>query len=442
MSSPDFDTAIATYDLAVTTLEKLGEPSAEDGLAVLTGRDRVQVVVESANSTASLIQLIHLDQRLRKLQDKLVKTVDLEAYRTSLKPSEDAWWWYLEPSTHRLDRFDWVWQAATLVLLTPSVSLIVDISTKFLGSVPDTFGSFAIVGQSALALLTGGALTDQGRKIIQTILTSLRIPRYLWRETQALMSLVLLVSLLGFRFSLPLIARGYLEKGDVEYDRGKFASAESNYNRALDLWPQMVTCNARLGALYEDLGELDKAKEQYRLAVQGGNAIAFNNLARLYNLEGKYTEAFRLLWSGKNMPEVENDPQLKVSWYKNMGWARYGQERYDDAEAFLSKAITEANQLEESQQELSSQQIDDKNQLSTSAISTPSHSLGSAYCLRAQVYTKLKKTDRVTADWEGCSTYANPSLPEADQWIGLAQSYERSQSELGVDRTKPQGVER
>jgi tetratricopeptide (TPR) repeat protein len=313
---------------------------------------------------------------------------------------------------------------------------VVDISTKFLSAVPDTFGSFAIVGQSTMALLAGGALTDQGRKIIQSVLTSLRIPRYLWRETQALMSLVLLISLLGFRLSLPLVAKGYLAKGDTEYSKGQFASAESNYRRALDLWPQMVDCNTRLGALYEDLGEIEKSKEQYRLAVQGGDVFAFNNLARLHNLDKNYTEAFRLLWSGRNIKAVKENPQLQVSWYKNMGWARYGQKRYDDAEAWLTKAITEANRLEGSPSEHPEGHNQD---LSTSELSKSSHSLGSAYCLRAQVYTELKKTDKISIDWEGCNTYANPSLPEADQWIGLAQNYERSQSKSDVDVKKPSG---
>ncbi|MCS6811982.1 MAG: hypothetical protein NZ772_00150 [Cyanobacteria bacterium] len=447
MSSSEFESVLAAYDLALTTLEKSEKPGAEEALAVLRVRDRVQSMLMADNSTANLVQLIQLDSRLRNGRDKFLSAIDLESVRISLKPPEGNWWWHLEPVTHRLDRFDWAWQGLTLLLLTPSVSLLVDISSKFLATVPDTFGSFAIVGQSAMALLTGGALTEQGRKIIQTVLTSLRIPPYLWRETQALMSLVLLVSLLGFRLSLPVIAKGYMTKADTQRKDGQFSLAEANYKRALDLWPQMVVCNAKLGSLYEDLGELGKATEQYRLAVQGGEALAFNNLSRIYNIEGNYSEAFRILWTGLQQPEVAQEvarvPQVQMAWYKNMGWARYGQKRYAEADAYLTQAIALASSSQPGDQGQPSDTASQDNQVAhsssrsdTSVLPALEDSLGSAHCLRAQVYTALQKTKDIATEWERCIQYANPSLPEADQWVGAAQVYMKSQPSADGGRTE------
>jgi len=205
-----------------------------------------------------------------------------------------------------------------------------------------------------------------------------------------------------------------------------------------------------LGALYEDLGEVEKAKEQYRLAVHGSEAIAFNNLARLYNLEKKYTEAFGLLWLGLQQSEVteqlKNDSKLQIAWYKNLGWARYGQKRYSEAEAQLTLAITLASNLEKSQPGTSSEQTSQHDQVSTTHdASEAAVSLSAAYCLRAQVYTALKKTSKIDSDWDACLQNANPSLPELDQWATLAQTYQqsqKSQSKPDVDSTKPQGEKR
>ncbi len=444
MSSPNFEAALTTYDLALTTLEKSASPSAEEVLAVLMGRDRAQRELDVESAAPSLVQLIQLDSRLRKQGDRILKAIDIEAYRISLKPPESFWWWYFEPSMHQLDRFDWVWQAITLILLTPSVSLLVEVSSKFLTTVPDTFGALTIVGQSALTVLTGGSLTDRGRKIIQHILTSLRIPRYLWREAQAFLSLILLVTLLGFRLSLPIVARNYMEKANTQRSNGQFTAAETNYKRALNLWPQMVLCNTRLGSLYEDLGELKMAMEQYRLAVQGGEAVAFNNLARLHNLEKNYTEAFRILWTGLQqqtiIEEIQANPQIQVAWYKNMGWARYGQQRYAEANAYLTQAITLANTLDQAVEKPSPQPANPENTTQTSnALFSANDNLGSAYCLQAQVYTAMQQTSDINSAWERCMQYANPSLPEVDQWVGLAQNYARSQSGSDSNRTDSQG---
>ena len=423
MVSTDFESdlaqALASYDDKLSRLEKTSSPSLDDALAVLVQRDTLQDCIPSRPSSEELIQLVQLDDRLRQQKNCISTLVSLDDYRTSLAIKEDAWWWHLEPTPHRWDRFDWVWQALTLIILTPSVSIILDISTRFLGNGPDALGSFAVVAQSAIALATGGSLTDPGRKIIKTILTSLRIPSYLWKETQALLSLCLLLGLFGFRASLPLIARGYEKEARKQQEAGQLALAEENYKRSLNLWPKNLTCYENLGTLYEDLGDLDQAKENYQFAVQGGSAIAYNNLARLYNLDKEYDRAFQLLWDGLTHPTIadgfEKDPRLQPTWYKNLGWARLGQKRYAESEAYLTTAIELAMTLDDNDQ-----------------------TRGSAHCLRAQAISAQNKTQGLEQEWRRCLQYANPSLPENDRWIGMAQEYLiSSQSEPSTNLSTP-----
>ncbi len=51
----------------------------------------------------------------------------------------------------------------------------------------------------------------------------------------------------------------------------------------------------------------------------------------------------------------------------------------------------------------------------------------------------MQQTGDISGAWERCVQYANPSLPEVDQWVGLAQNYARSQSSSDSNSTDSQG---
>ncbi|EGJ29791.1 MULTISPECIES: tetratricopeptide repeat protein [Moorena] len=414
MSILELESTLNRYEAALTALEKTdNNPSPEAILRVLIARNIVQEkFADIAHiSKDKLIKLIELDSRLKKQAGLITQTVQLTNWRTSFHPPQDYWWWFLQAPTHRLDRFDWLWNALTVTSLTASVSLVVDISSRFLSTSPGFIGSFAVISQSALTLLTaGGVLTKAGRTGVEEILSGLGIKKYLWQEVKLGLSVVLLVSLIGFRGSLPLISDCFNKWGFDKYDnKGDWSSAQSNYERALSLNPDNAEAHYNLGRLYEDLQELDKARTQYRLAVEGGLDAAYNELVRLYIQDKNYSQAVSLLLKGLDtVPEAETGTQYAL--LKNLGWARLKQERYAEAETYLRDAI----------------------ELDKTFTRTPA----AAHCLLAQVIENKpeKDPDNALAEWKICLRYTDIRNPDEDIWVGMAR--ERIDAQVGVkDKT-------
>ncbi|NEP48891.1 MAG: tetratricopeptide repeat protein [Moorea sp. SIO3C2] len=413
MSILELESTLNRYEAALTALEKTdNKPSPEAILRLLIARNVVQEkFADIAHiSKDKLIKLIELDSRLKNQAGLITQTVELADWRTSFHPPKDYWWWFLETPTHRLDRFDWLWNALTVTSLTASVSLVVDISSRFLSTSPGFIGSFAVISQSALTLLTaGGVLTKAGGRGIEEILSRLKIKQYLWQEIKLGLSGVLLLSLIGFRTSLPLISGYFNEQGVKNYDDGDWSSAQSNYERALSLNPDNAEAHYYLGLLYEDLEELDQARTQYRLAVQKNLDDAYNELGRLYIQDKNYSQAVSLLLKGLDtVPEAETETQYAL--LKNLGWARLKQGRYADAETYLRDAI----------------------ELDKTFTRTPA----AAHCLLAQVIENKpeKDPDNALAEWKICLRYTDIRNPDEDIWVGMAR--ERIDAQVGVkDKT-------
>jgi tetratricopeptide (TPR) repeat protein len=326
---------------------------------------------------------------------------ELDDWRESFGPPTDAWWWHFSPpkSPPSLsERFDWLWTALALACLTVSLSLVADISPRFLSGGPDTPGALAVITQSALTLLTtGSVLTKAGREATERILSSLKFPKRLWEEAGFTAAALLLILLFLFHRSLPLIARGYNDGGFDNYQAGQLTSAQRDYERALKLEPDLLPAHYNLGLLYEDLSDFDKAKAEYQIALQGGLDAAYNNLARLYILDEEYDKAIPLLLEGL---KLTRDDAVRYDLYKNLGWARLGQARYDEALATLQEAIRLANEE------------------------------APAYCLLAQVLEAEESQGEALDDaWETCLRYADSSRPDEDLWLGLARQHFEDQTD-------------
>jgi hypothetical protein len=175
--------ALESYSSALAILEETqSQPSANQILAVLHARDAVQQALldEKQDKLGDLARVIELDQRLKALNVPITQKAPLPDWRASLRPSEEAWWWFLEVPPDRWNRLDWLWTALTILCLTISLGLVVDISSRFLAGGPDTWAALTVVAQSVLTLLTaGGALTLAGQEAIKRILMSLNVSSYL-----------------------------------------------------------------------------------------------------------------------------------------------------------------------------------------------------------------------------------------------------------------------
>jgi tetratricopeptide (TPR) repeat protein len=129
--------------------------------------------------------------------------------------------------------------------------------------------------------------------------------------------------------------------------------AISYYKNALEIKPNDKILNYNLGILYQDLGELELAKEQYRnlIAIDSNSYPAYNNLGYIaLVVEDSYEEAVRYFSKA-----VELNPKYDQAWC-NRGIAYYYLQDWQKARAdFLQSlkinpdneaAINELNRLD------------------------------------------------------------------------------------------------
>ncbi|NEQ07656.1 MAG: tetratricopeptide repeat protein, partial [Moorea sp. SIO4E2] len=365
---------------------------------------------QSQIPTGSLIKVNDLDNRLKQETNKITTVVDLTEWHSILNPKVDAWWWFFKPPKHRWDYLDWLGKILTVVFLTSSLSLTVDISSRFLTGGPDTVGAFVTATQSVLTLLAGrSALTKAGQDSIKRALTRLNIPKYLWEEVSCGIAFSLLLVSVTVRLSLPHIAVVYKNIGDGyifdENSPPRFAAAISSYKRALVLNPDYVEPHYKLGLVYEELQENKKALSEYKIAVQDDFEVAYNNLGRMYILDKKYYQASSLLLRGLYLTENTDNEQVKYYLLKNLGWARLKQNRYAEAKRHLQDAIT----------------LDKEK--------------APAYCLLAQVLEEAgdNNTAIIMNNWASCLGYSSSYNIDQDKWIDQA----RQRLETGLTKQLP-----
>ncbi|MBD1865995.1 tetratricopeptide repeat protein [Oculatella sp. FACHB-28] len=377
-------------------------PSVEQVLDVLTARDVVHALL--CDRTRDVIRrpavLTYLDRRLRKQSDRITRVADLEDLRTSFHPKAEAWWWFFEAPVpvYWWDRFDRLWNALAIFLSLLSLFALYSISTRFLSGDRDTLGSVVVALQTALTgLVIGGVVTKDGHMTIDRVLTTLKVPIHFKQEGRLILVTLLLASLIGFRLSFPLIANAYTFNGAKDYEAGRLVEAQLNYQRAINLNPDNLEARFKLALALEDLGELEDASREYRIVSSSRktnpnalNLEGLNNLARLYILAEDYDEAIPLLLQAKDQVKPEAE-YLRYSILKNLGWARLGQERYDEAEVYLQEAIKVNN------------------------------AMAPAHCLLAQVLEKLDQPQDAIAVWERCLSSAKVTDPDEDKWYGMAR---------------------
>lgn len=180
----------------------------------------------------------------------------------------------------------------------------------------------------------------------------------------------------------------YNDSGVENYLGNQLPLAVSDFTKALQLDPNFAETHYNLGSLYEDMRDFDRARSEYRLAMLGGLAAAYNNQARLYILENDYTAAVDLLLKGLMLAEHDAE---KYALHKNLGWARLGQGRYAEAKADLLTAID----------------LDREK--------------APAYGLLAQALEGLEERVEALIAWENCLRYASSYRPDEDTWIDLAR---------------------
>jgi tetratricopeptide (TPR) repeat protein len=403
--------ALLQFDQTNHALTNPPQSIAAQVLEVLTARDCVQVALETLKASTNfsplsgdcLEQLSQLDKTLREYTRIIAPFTQSSDWRSSFHPNENSWWWFFKETVP----FDWLCKIFTVLFLTIFLGLIGNIAPRFLTGRPDSYAAFAISFQSILTLLTaGGALTKYGQEIFKRILKYINYPEKYWGIVSAVSTFLLTFWLFIISISLPQIATFfYTDPGIKNYEKGYLNTAEDQFKRAIQVNADDAQAHFRLGRLYEDLQLLDQARPHYQIATKGNIPEATNNLARLDIIKKDYGAAISLLQIALITKNKTMAPKTRHAMYKNLGWARFKQENYDDAKTQLNRAI----------------ELESKFKFHRDEIAP-------VYCLLAQVMNKGYKEVSDSQDnkiqvlkaWNIC-LQANSIIQEEDEWIIIAQ---------------------
>jgi tetratricopeptide (TPR) repeat protein len=332
MDKPNIDNAFKRYEQAVKLLEEsVSNLNIEQIIDILVARDMLNTALldKDQDSTKYLLRTNELDKKLKKHFDLIPKTEVMKDIRTLANPSSDAWWWFFETPRHNfLDRFDWLWGTLTIPWLAVNLALIADISSRFLTGTPDSISTFAIVFQSILAALaTGGTLTKTGQELVTGIFSSLKISENFWHEAKLISAIILSISLIYFRASLPSIAFFYNKRGFDSFSLGRVGDAKQDFIQAIRLNSNFMEASYNLGQTYERLQDSDNALTNYKNAAELGSVRAYSVIGRIYNLKKDYPLAVYFLLRGKSLlkgdlqkSSVDKDVDTEYAILRNLGW--------------------------------------------------------------------------------------------------------------------------
>lgn len=310
----------------------------------------------------------------------------------------------IDSKTHKL-----VWQDKAPQISKPLADFIDELMAPFPGDRP----------QETKAILR--YLTSKGL-LLRSVLRLLESPQFKFLVAGLL---VLGISGIGvYWWSLPLQAQYYSNRGrkalmDERWDSASkdleraitlnpndavsrsdlglackqkkdFDCAIKQYQKTLKLKPDDVTVatiHYNLGVLYEDRKEFDAALNQYQIAMRnqgelGANAI--NNFARL-QIWKKHNNGLAINFLQNALKRTEN-PRLKSTLYKNLGWAYLQEVHYQEAQKYLREAI----------------RLDKDNR-------------AAAHCLLAKALEHSNRTDAL-ASWEKCAALNSENSPEVETW--------------------------
>lgn len=420
----ELEAAIANYRRAMEQLSK--DLSTTTILRLFYARDQISELLQRTPKTLvpHQTQLLALDLALRDYAWAIVEVANLRQMRKSFNPSDQAWWWFLDQDLppHKWDRFDWIWQTLTISGWTINLALLGDIASRFV------MGGIGVGGATAVILptiLTGlkarSDLQEKGQDVIKFIFEKFGIKSHFREEAKLISTVALLIIFGGLWLSLPSISRLYNYLGDRSLEAGEIEEAENNFKRAIALNSDNTEAHYNLGYLYEDLQDTEQAIAHYEVAVAQDFPAANNNLARLYLLTDRESEAIALLREGLvELDESQTDnPDLRYNLLKNLGWARYRQEATDEANKYLIAAEEVA-------------------QTST----TPVTNVAASYCLQALNLQDSDQPEAAIAQWQKCCETGNIDNPDEDKWlIKAATALEAVGQTCNTDRSLPYSLD-
>ena len=420
MGTHPLETAIADYRHWMTQLAAEQPWSEETVLATLRSRDRTQYLIDQlADSYHDVViapqiwlELANTDADLGRQSERLGTVPPLADWRKSVHPPDHHWWWFPPDPESPKEALGWLWGGLTIALLTISFALAQDVASRFTASAPGIWSSLGAIVPVVLTLFaSGGALTQVGQQALETLVLSFGPARQNWAKLKFFLALALATGLFLFHsLGLPRIAAIYNQQGQDHYKTGDWASAQTNFQQALNLMPDYPEAQFRMGVMYEEFQQFDSARSEYMRAMQAGYLPAYNNLARLYLRQDNPNEAVTLLRMALSSPTLsDQEPELQYALYKNLGQARLDQGRLPEAETALLEAITIGASLDPPRPDAYCllAQVIEAQEADPNAMPSPSPSGG------------VPPLPTATEAWTQCLQLAN--RPEYDAWEGMAR---------------------
>jgi tetratricopeptide (TPR) repeat protein len=396
----NLEKAVARYQTTLQRLETGDKISSEEVLDVLIARDAINENLHEKTQVSSqiLVKIVDLDARLKQETHQIVTGGKLKEWQVFFQATESQWWWFLseKETLSPQEKYNPIWDGLSIVCLTAFVAYMTSLVPRFAVGGLSIFESFGVVGPSslmalALSSLNGGA----GKKVINNTLPQLGIPKSYHSLATFGVAFLLLMGAIVTQLNLPKIADIYYKKGLSYYKKGLLESAEDEFQQALALDSENPKFHIALGSVYEEQGQMDKAKLQYQQALKEGDEISFNYLGYINIVKKDFVtaEVFFLM-------SLENAKDIKTKYrvLKNLGWSLVEQKKYDAAIPTLQQAIALNKEIEKS---------GDKGFLGS----------GMAECFLGQSLTKTGEKEKAQEAWKNCDLSAHPESLEEYKWL-------------------------
>ncbi|MEM9273570.1 MAG: tetratricopeptide repeat protein [Cyanobacteria bacterium P01_F01_bin.143] len=420
-TQPSLSQAIIHYSKAIHAI-KASDPklSLEQLLEVLYARDQVENTLTSDKSNTSaqtLTQLVELDLQLKDLSKSIGNNSHIENCRDSLNPPQTSWWWFLSSpkplptKSPRLASFNWMWNSLTVLCLVLSGTFMTHTIKAFSKNGLDLLQTFSAAAQGAgLALVTGGTLTDKGKKFTENALNSINVPAVYHPEVTFALSAAVLLAAYGVNRSLPDLGQYYYSQGQKFYDKGQLDKAQESLTQAQGFAPDDFRISSALGNIHETLGNQEQAKSMYQIGVTGGNPMSLNGMGRvLLRQASSYDDLLQseaMFRIALDQPQIPTD--LKAELYGHLGFTLIKQTETEDVPP--NKILFLQNEA--------AQILEKGIDVDRTIIQNRSPGLGLSYCYLAILLQQQNNTSEASEQWNSCITYALPTSIDEYRDIG------------------------
>jgi|GEM_PF-3442136 len=437
--------ALQAYAQEIAGLDKVSDRLSKHQIfRLLLMRDAVEQSFQQAQNSSieersiSLAIVSGLDSVLKQQAAAIVRANKLADCRQSRRPPETAWWWWLEPyvpdpSRHKLNRFDWLWNILSGACLVLSASYLTITMQAFsvVGGF-DLLQTLSTLSQATgLALVAGGTLTNKGHEVVKQTLKKLNIPSTFHSEAILGGALFMLLVSYSVHTSLPRFSDYYYQKGLIAQKQGNLYVAIDYFKEAIAFNPKFTAPHTYLAEVYQNLERFEQARVEYQDGLLKGDVEAINGLGSLIlavledegegsgddegGLFSELLDAEVLFRIGLNQVEADND-SLKAKLHTNLGIT------------LLKRAIAERDPDAE-QRELIADSDDDRRTLLadarehleeairieqriTGARSETYGGQGIAYCFLAGLYEQGGQSEPAAEYWQTCEAFAYPASME------------------------------